>query len=121
MAANPFNITLPTAITGDTWDGMTWTVSDVSPDDTEFAAALVTATFQLQDESGVPVLTLSSAVVGEVTINVATANEWSVTVESRILTLTPGVYSYGLKTVDADDVEKTKVAGILIIEAQPVL
>jgi hypothetical protein len=118
---NPLNITLPPAITGDTWDGLTWTVSSVSPDDTEFSGTLTTATFQLQDDTGNAILTLSSTVSGEVTINSSLPNGWSVTVEPRILTLAPGVYSYGLKTVDSDAIEKTKIAGILLIESQPVL
>jgi hypothetical protein len=109
---NPLNITLPASFTGDTWDGLTWTVSDVDPDDTEFAKTLESAIFQLQNKAGDAVLTLSSEAAGEITINNSSPNEWSVTVEPRILTIPGAVYSYGLKTIDTDGVEKTRIAGV---------
>jgi hypothetical protein len=118
---NPLNITLPSSFSGDTWDGFTWTVSDVPPEDTEFSGTLVKAIFQLQNSEKVPVLNLSSATAGQVTINTATPNAWSVTVEPRILTIPAGVYSYGLQTTDSDGVKKTRIAGVFEAPGAPVI
>lgn len=118
---DPLNFPLPPTFTGNTWDGLTWTVSDVDAGDTEFAAALASARFQLQDAAGAVALTLSSATAGQVTLNVTTANAWSFTVEPRALAVTAGTYTYGLETVDADGVTKIRMAGTLVVKPDPVV
>ena len=110
---------LPATFKGCTWDGLTWVISDVDGDDTEFAAALSSASFQLQDADGVSVLSLTSATPGEVTINVATANAWSVTVEPRILSVAAGAYTYALETTDADGRKKPRIAGSIQVKPDP--
>ena len=121
MCINPLNITLPATFKNDTWDGLTWAITSVDAADTRFAAALSLVRFQLQDSDGTAALTLSSATSGEVTINTATGNAWSVTVDERVLTLAAGIYSFGLEFTDADSVVKTHLAGTLEIKADPVI
>jgi hypothetical protein len=111
MCTNPRNITLPATFQGDTWGGLTWAITAVDPEVTEFTADLALVRFQLQNTAGSAALTLSSATTGEVTINTATADAWSVTVEARVLDLTPGIYSFGLEFTDANGDIKTHLAG----------
>lgn len=118
---NLLNFPLPETYTGKTWDGLTWTVTSVADGDTEYAAALSSARFQFQDVDGNVDLTLSSSVSGEVTLNTTTADAWSITVEPRALSLTPGTYTYGLATVDADGIEKVRMAGTIQIKTDPVV
>lgn len=115
------NVKLPDTFKGDTWDGLTWAIDSVDADDTRFAAALSLCRFQLQDLDGNTELTLTSATSGQVTINTATANAWSVTVEPRILSLDAGEYLYGLEFTDADGVVKTYLTGSLTVLADPVV
>jgi len=115
------NVKLPDTFKGDTWDGLTWEIDSVDADDTRFAAALTLCRFELQTLAGVAVLSLSSATAGQVTINTATANAWSVTVEPRVLTIAAGEYLYGLEFTDADSVVKTYLTGSLSILADPVI
>ena len=115
------NVKLPDTFKGDTWDGLTWEISSVDADDTRFAAALVGCRFELQTLAGVAALSLSSATAGQITINNSAANAWSVTVESRILSLAAGEYLYGLEFTDADGVVKTYLTGSLTVLADPVL
>jgi hypothetical protein len=118
---DPLKFPLPETFAGKTWDGLTWTVSAVEAEETEYDAALTSARFQFQDADGAVALTLSSATAGQVTINTATANAWSITVEPRILTLTAGTYTYGLETTDADGREKPRMAGTIVIKPDPVV
>jgi hypothetical protein len=115
------NVKLPDTFKGDTWDGLTWEISSVDPDDTRFAANLSLVRFQLQNLANVSALSLSSATPGEITINTATANEWSVTIEPRILTIEAGEYLYGLEFTDADGVVKTYLTGSLTVQHDPVI
>jgi len=121
MADNIQNIPLPATVSSNTWDGLTWELTSVDAADTRFAAVLSSVRFQLQDGDGNAALTLSSASAGQVTINTATANAWSVTVEPRILSLAPGIYSYGLEFTDADGTVKTYLAGTLQIQPDRVI
>jgi len=114
------NFPLPFAFTGNTWDGLTWTVSDVDVGDTEYADTLASARFQLQDESGTIILTRTSATAGQVTLNVTTADAWSVTVEPMAMTIAAGTYNYGLETVDAASVTKIRMAGTILFKPDPV-
>lgn len=118
---NSANVALPDTFKGDTWDGLTWAISSVDADDTRFAETLSLVRFQLQDADGVAALTLSSATSGEITINTATANAWSVTVEARKLTITPGEYYYGLEFTNSAGVEKTHLTGTLKVLNDPVV
>ena len=115
------NITLPKTYSGDTWDGLTWAISDADGD-TEFDGTLTLVRFQLQDSAGAAVLTLSSAVNGEVTINSDAPYGWSATVEPRTLTLSGGIYSFGLEFTDDSTSParvKTRLAGTLQILPDP--
>jgi hypothetical protein len=75
----------------------------------------------MQDTSGNVVLTLSSATAGQVTINESGANAWSITVEPRVLTISGGVYSWGLETTDADGVIKLRLSGTIKIKGDLVI
>ena len=121
MSCNHLAVTLPDVFQSETWDGLTWAIDSVSDGETEFASVLSSARFQLQDTSGSVVLTLSSATAGEVTINESGANAWSVTVEPRVLTLSGGIYSWGLETTDADGVIKIPFAGTIKIKGDLVI
>jgi hypothetical protein len=115
------NVKLPDTFKNDTWDGLTWAISSVDTEDTRFASALSSVRFQLQTVSGTSALTLTSATAGEITINTATANAWSVTIEPRILAIADGEYLYGLEFTDADGVVKTYLTGSLTVLADPVI
>jgi hypothetical protein len=121
MCTNPRNITLPATFQGDTWGGLTWAITAVDPEVTEFTADLALVRFQLQNTAGSAALTLSSAAPGEITINSATANAWSATIEPRVLALDSGVYSFGMEFTDAEGTIKTHLAGTLEIISDPVL
>lgn len=115
------NVKLPDTFKGDTWDGLTWAIASVDADDTRFDSTLTAVRFQLQTLAGVSALSLTSATSGEITINTATANAWSITVEPRILSVTAGEYLYGLEFTDADGVVKTYLTGSLTVLADPVI
>ena len=122
--ACPSNIVkadLPDAFKGCTCDGLTWALTSVDDDVTEYAAVLSLAVFQLQDSDGAAALTLSSAVSGEVTLNATGANAWSITVEPFIVSVATGVYSLALVATD-DSARKTCVLqGTLRVHAPPIL
>jgi hypothetical protein len=117
--SSPPAIELPCAFKGATWDGLTWRID--STDSTEYDAVLSSARFQLQDSAGAAVLTLTSAVGGEITLNVTTARLWSVTVESRLLTIDAGIYSWALETTDADGTVKVQLIGTLTVKPDLIL
>lgn len=122
----PLNPSVPFVVldpvhSGDLWDGFTWTLSDVDEDDTEFIGTLTAARFQIQDASGRPVLTLSTE-DDSMTINVATAKLWDVTVEERRLTILPGDYVWGFETEDSTrDFAKTRMTGTIIVKPNRVI
>ena len=117
--SSPPAIELPCAFKGATWDGLTWRVD--STDGTDYDAVLSSARFQLQDSAGAAVLTLTSAVGTEITLNVTTARLWSVTVEKRLLTLDAGIYSWALETTDADGTIKVQLIGTLTVKPDLIL
>ena len=117
--SSPPAIELPCAFKGATWDGLTWRID--STDGTDYDAVLSSARFQLQDSTGSAVLTLTSAVGSEITLNVTTARLWSVTVESRLLTLDAGIYSWALETTDADGTVKVQLIGTLTVKPDLIL
>jgi len=117
--SSPPAIELPCAFKGATWDGLTWRVD--STDGTDYDAVLSSARFQLQDSAGAAVLTLTSAVGSEITLNVTTARLWSITVEKRLLTLDAGIYSWALETTDADSTIKVQLIGTLTIKPDLIL
>jgi len=116
MRSDIYSIKLPDTFQGKTWDGITWRVTDVPADATEFAGTLTLARFQLQDEAGEVALTLSSATAGQVTINTATPNAWDVTVEPLVLTIAAGTYRWGLETTDSTGLIKIRIGGTLKIK-----
>ena len=117
--SSPPAIELPCAFKGATWYGLTWSID--STDGTDYDAVLSSARFQLQDSAGAAVLTLTSAVGSEITLNVTTARLWSVTVESRLLTLDAGIYSWALETTDADGTVKVQLIGTLTVKPDLIL
>lgn len=117
--SSPPAIELPCAFKGATWDGLTWRID--STDGTGYDAVLSSARFQLQDSAGAAVLTLTSAVGSEITLNVTSARLWSVTVESRILTLDAGIYSWALETTDAESTVKVQLIGTLAVKPDLIL
>ena len=112
-------IELPCAFKGATWDGLTWRID--STDGTDYDAVLSSARFQLQDSAGTAVLTLTSAVGTEITLNVTSARLWSITVEKRLLTLDAGIYSWALETTDADGTIKVQLIGTLTVKPDLIL
>jgi len=117
--SSPPAIELPCAFKGATWDGLTWRVD--STDGTDYDAVLSSARFQLQDSAGAAVLTLTSAVGSEITLNVTSARLWSVTVEKRLLTLDAGIYSWALETTDAESTIKVQLIGTLTVKPDLIL
>jgi len=117
--SSPPAIELPCAFKGATWDGLTWRVD--STDGTDYDAVLSSARFQLQDSAGTAVLTLTSAVGSEITLNVTSARLWSVTVEKRLLTLDAGIYSWALETTDAESTIKVQLIGTLTVKPDLIL
>ena len=117
--SSPPAIELPCAFKGATWDGLTWRID--STDGNDYDAVLSSARFQLQDSAGAAVLTLTSAVGSEITLNVTTARLWSLTVESRLLTLDAGIYSWALETTDADGTVKVHLIGTLTVKPDLIL
>ena len=117
--SSPPAIELPCAFKGATWDGLTWRID--STDGTDYDAVLTSARFQLQDSAGAAVLTLTSAVGSEITLNVTTARLWSVTVEKRLLTLDAGIYSWALETTDAESTVKVQLIGTLTVKPDLIL
>ena len=117
--SSPPAIELPCAFKGATWDGLTWRVD--STDGTDYDAVLSSARFQLQDSAGAAVLTLTSAVGTEITLNVTSVRLWSVTVEKRLLTLNAGIYSWALETTDADGAIKVQLIGTLTVKPDLIL
>jgi hypothetical protein len=118
-SSSPPVVELPCAYKGATWDGLTWRID--STDGTEYDAVLSSARFQLQDSAGAAVLTLTSAVGSEITLNVTTARLWSITVEKRLLTLDAGIYSWALETTDADGTIKVQIIGTLTVKPDLIL
>jgi hypothetical protein len=118
-SSSPPAIELPCAFKGATWDGFTWRID--STDGTDYDAVLSSARFQLQDSTGAAVLTLTSAVGSEITLNVTTARLWSVTVEKRLLTLDAGIYSWALETTDAASTIKVQLIGTLAVKPDLIL
>jgi hypothetical protein len=119
MSCGPPYVDLPCVYKGETWDGLTWKIN--LTDSTEFDAVLSGSKFQIKDSNGSAILTLTSATPGEVTLNVTSPRKWSVTVESRILTIDAGVYSWALETTDVDGRIKTRLIGGLKINADNTL
>jgi hypothetical protein len=117
--SSPPAIELPCAFKGATWDGLTWRVD--STDGTDYDAVLSSARFQLQDSAGAAVLTLTSAVGSEITLNVTSARLWSVTVEKRLLTIDAGIYSWALETTDAASTIKVQLIGTLTVKPDLIL
>lgn len=117
--SSPPNVELPCVYKDTTWDGLTFRID--STDSTEYDAVLTSARFQLQDAAGAAVLTLSSAVGGEITLNVTTPKLWSITVEKRTMTLDAGVYSWALETTDADGTRKVQLIGTLQVKPDLIL
>jgi hypothetical protein len=117
--SSPPAIELPCAFKGATWDGLTWRVD--STDGTDYDAVLSSARFQLQDSAGAAVLTLTSAVGTEITLNVTSARLWSITVEKRLLTLDAGIYSWALETTDAASTIKVQLIGTLTVKPDLIL
>ncbi len=90
-------VALPPVYRGQTWQGLRWRAAAAHPD---FAHALTAAAFQLQNESGQAVLTLTSD-SGAVVIDNASAHEWQVTVVPVAISIAAGNYLWALETTDA--------------------
>ena len=113
--AIPARITLKPVVKGDTWDGMTVSMSST---ETALDSDLATVRMQWQTSAGTVALTLSSEEAGEITIT--DAGGWEFTVEPRILSIDPSVYAIGVETTDAQGLVKTRIEGIHEILADPV-
>lgn len=98
---NIVKLDLPDTKDGCTWRGLSWAITSVDADVTDYDAVLSFAEFIVYDSDGTVVLTLTSNTAGQVTLTTTTANAWDITVEPRILTLDPGFYSFTLFTTDA--------------------
>ena len=108
---NIVKLDLPDTNADCTWRGLTWMLTSVPSDETEYASALALAEFIAKDSTGAVALTLTSATAGQVTLNATTANAWSITVEPRILSLDAGFYPFTLYTTDADGIRAPRWEG----------
>lgn len=118
MSCSLKNIVLDPVASGETWGGLTFTIT--SSDDTEFAAALSRVRMTFKNSANSSVLTLDSNTAGQITINTATAYAWSFTVEPRTLSFSAGYYSWAVETTDADGiVDKDRLAGTIQITTDP--
>lgn len=112
------NIELETVASGETWGGLTLTITD--SDDTQFSGTLSAVTMTWKNSTGAVALTLSSATAGQITINTATAYAWSFTVEDRILSLPADIYTWAIRVTDADGlIDADIVSGIHEIITNP--
>lgn len=112
------NILLDPLVSGETWGGLTWTIT--SSDDTEFSALLSRVRMTFKNAAGSSVLTLDSNIAGQITITTATAYAWSFTVEPRLLSFPEGRYSWAIETTDADgNVDKDRISGTIQIIPDP--
>lgn len=117
MACNLQSIALDPLASGETWGGLTWTIT--SSDDTKYGAALFRVRMTFKNSAGTVMLTIDSNVAG-ITINTATAYAWSFTVEPRLISFASGRYSWAIETTDADGtVDKDLLAGTLQITPDP--
>ncbi len=99
---------------GDTWDGFThvW-----SSDENAFDSDLASVRASFVNADGVAGLELESATVGEITINDASA--WDYTIEPRTLSLDAGFWTIGVQTTDTAGNVKTRFVGSIQIKADP--
>lgn len=112
------NINLPPVVTGETWSGMSVTIT--SSDDTKYADTLTRVIMSFKDQSGAIALNLDSDDAGEITINTATAFAWAFTVEPRLLTIAPSFYTWAIQVNDSGNVvDKDWVKGTLQVIADP--
>lgn len=103
---------------GDTWPGLTFTIT--SSDDTEYANTLSRVRMTFKTAAGSAALTLDSNTAGQITITAATAYAWDFTVEPRTLSLTPGWYSWAVETTDSTGrINKDLLAGTINITPDP--
>ena len=100
--------TLPAARSGNTWDGIS--AGSLSSTGTAFADSLSSLEMIFSD-NGVVALTLSS---GAGTITISDASAWTFVVLPILsLSLSPGNYSWEIKTTDSAGSIKSYFRGIL--------
>jgi hypothetical protein len=100
---------------GDTWDGFTWAATS---DGTAFAGTLTSVELVFADNDNVAGLTLTQA--SGITIDVATANAWAITVNQiNALSLAVGTWSMWLTTTDDSSIRKTRCIGSLTVKDKP--
>jgi hypothetical protein len=100
--------TLPAARSGNTWDGIS--AGSLSSTGTAFADTLASIEMIFQDSTGI-VLTLSS---GAGTITISDASAWTFVVLPILsLSLSPGNYSWEIKTTDSAGSKKSYFRGTL--------
>lgn len=117
MACNLQSIALDPLASGETWGGLTWTIT--SSDDTKYSAALSRVRMTFKNSAGTSVLALDSNVAG-ITINTATAYAWSFTIEPRLISFPEGRYSWAIETTDATgNVDKDRLSGTIQIIPDP--
>lgn len=113
--ALPGQVNLTPVIQGDTWDGITVSMSSTG---TAFSDTLATVKMTFKDSSGTLALALSSASASEILITDASA--WTFNVVGRVLSLAADTYSWGIETTDSGGVIKTRLTGTLKIISDPV-
>jgi len=111
----PAQIDLTPVIQGDTWDGLTVSMSSTG---TAFGSNLSTVKMTFKDSTGTVALALTSATSSEILIT--SASSWTFNVVGRVLSLAADTYSWGIETTDAGGVIKTRLTGTLKILADPV-
>ena len=100
--------TLPAARSGNTWDGIS--AGSLSSTGTAFADSLASLEMIFSD-NGAVALNLSS---GEGTITISDASAWTFVVLPILsLSLSPGNYSWEIKTTDSAGSRKSYFRGIL--------
>lgn len=113
----PANVTLPSFVRGDTWDGIdeiTITVNDAAP---PYPLASAKIEFRKGSKTGDLGHTLSTAPQsGDGIIQVADAALWKLIVPPQDMPLTAAIWHYDIQTTDSQGTVKTYIAGTVTVE-----
>lgn len=105
-------IELPSAVSGDTWDGIT--EASLSSTGTQFADTLAAVEMKFfPSGSETASLTLSSA---DSEITISDAANWGFVVEPLTMTLAAGQYYWTMRFTDSADRAKTWLSGTIEIK-----
>lgn len=99
----------------DTWPGFSVSISSAS---TLFTGTLTGVRMRFKDADGTSVLLITNG--DGITITTATANDWTFSVDSRVITFDAGEYTHGIELTDSNSTIWTPIVGTLTVEEDPV-